>query len=220
MRPGSRNPHRGEIVLIARSDKRRPDVWERAETIAKIVSLIAIPIVLAVLGGMLQDQLTARAVSKDYVQVAVSVLMQRTDVDPALRAWAVDLLNANSPTKFSLAVETQLKSGVVTLPPDRIQHAHEYKLVWFDHLDRSFWEVMRTDTNVREVRNEDFKSWCIPFDESRYIIFKKRLIAADEEFKGEPNWWVAPPYNLPALNPRWLQIMDDEQWFFYEVESR
>jgi hypothetical protein len=220
MNPEEDNIRRREIVLITKSEGGRPDPWAHAEALAKIASLIAIPVVLAIIGWRLQDQLASRSVSKDYVQLSVSILTQKTDIDPDMRRWAVELLKAHSPIKFTATVESQLKAGTLTLPPDRIQQAHEYKLVWYDHLDGRFWEVMRTDVSISDVRNEQFKSWCVPFDESQYIILKKRLIAADEQFKEGANWWVLPPYKLPALNQRWLEIMDDEKWFFYEVEHK
>ncbi len=94
------------------------DRWTRAETLAKISSLIAIPIVIAVIGWLVQDKLASRTVNKDYVQLAVSILSQpkQTGIDPALRSWAVQLLNENSPVKFSPEVAVQLSSGGVTLP--------------------------------------------------------------------------------------------------------
>ena len=83
----------------------------RIETIAKVASLIAIPVVLAGVGWLVQDKLATRTVSKDYVQLAVSILSQpkQAGIDPALRSWAVELLNDNSPVKFS----TEVSAGPV-----------------------------------------------------------------------------------------------------------
>jgi tetratricopeptide (TPR) repeat protein len=99
----------------------RAELWGRVEATTRIASLVAIPVVLAIVGWMVQDQLAARTVSKDYVQLAVSILSQpkQADTDPALRSWAVELLNENSPVKFSTAIATQLKSGAATLPIDQ-----------------------------------------------------------------------------------------------------
>lgn len=71
--------------------------WDTIEQIAKITPLVAIPVVLAIVGWLTQDSLAKRNVSQEYVKLAVSILKESKDkVDPALRDWAVDLLNQNS----------------------------------------------------------------------------------------------------------------------------
>ena len=45
--------------------------WERT---ARIASLVAIPVVLAIIGAIIQETLSRSTVSRDYVQLAVSVL--------------------------------------------------------------------------------------------------------------------------------------------------
>ena len=106
-----------EIVVIHRSENERPDTAGKIERLAKILSLIAIPIVIAAIGWMIQDVLSQRAVSKDYVQLAVTILTKEPEnVDHAIREWAVDLLNDNSPTKFSADVTKRLKAGEISLP--------------------------------------------------------------------------------------------------------
>lgn len=93
------------------------DRWDRAEQIAKVSSLVAIPVVLAIVGWLIQSSLSERNVSQEYVKLAVSILKEPKDkTDPALRGWAADLLNQNSPTKFSAQVLQALKEGEATLP--------------------------------------------------------------------------------------------------------
>jgi WD40 repeat protein len=87
------------------------------EKIAKILSLVAIPVVLAIFGWLIQNRLSERNVSQEYVKLAVSVLEKQksAEVPAGLRDWAVDLLNQNSPTKFSADTIRQLKSGDINL---------------------------------------------------------------------------------------------------------
>ena len=198
----------------------KPGLLTLVETIARVLSLIAVPVVLAVVGWQIQQKIALQSNSKDYVQVAVSILAQKTEVDPAMRDWAAKLLDTYSPVKFDKKVVSQLKDGSITLPPNRIQQVIQYKLVWYNHLDGKFWEVIRTALDKKEVRNDEFKTWCIPFDENQYLVFQKRLVASDERFTQGVNWWSKPPYNLPSLNLEWLKIMDDERWYVYEVESK
>ena len=85
---------------------------------AKITSYVAIPVVIAVVGGLIQSSLSSRNVAQQYVQLAVSILTQsKAEVDPELREWAVDLLNMNSPTRLGVNVAAQLKAGTLNLPP-------------------------------------------------------------------------------------------------------
>jgi len=96
-------------------DKKDPlDSWER---IARIISLIGIPFIIAFFGWLLQDKLSEKTVSKDYVNMAISILTDdKKDINPALRKWSVDLLNDNSPTKFDKSTLEQLKSGQINFP--------------------------------------------------------------------------------------------------------
>src|SRR5262249_10756835 len=82
-------------------------------------SMVAIPIVLAVGGWTIQEELQDKTLNRDYVQLAVSILKEPKDaakIDPEMRTWAVQLLNDNSPTHFNSTVFEQLKSGEAALP--------------------------------------------------------------------------------------------------------
>ncbi|MDX6289467.1 MAG: hypothetical protein QOH42_1266 [Blastocatellia bacterium] len=103
--------------LSADSDTRDP--WNRIETISRILSIAAIPIVLALGSWIVQRQLQKQSVGKDYVQLAVSILREpdSAKVSIDLRSWAVDLLNAYSAVKLSDAISKGLKAGQAVLPP-------------------------------------------------------------------------------------------------------
>jgi hypothetical protein len=90
---------------------------DQLEKIAKILSSIAIPLVLVIFGWLVQNSLSERNVSQEYVKLSISILRESKDmIEPSLRNWAVDLLNQNSPTKFSAAAIQALKTGQATLP--------------------------------------------------------------------------------------------------------
>jgi LAS superfamily LD-carboxypeptidase LdcB len=110
---------RREIVLINKSEPQSKDKWDTVERTSKVLSIAAIPVVIAVGGWYIQRQLQNQTVSRDYVQLAVSILKEpddKTKIKPELRAWAVDLLKDNSPTKLSDEVINQLKTGQTILP--------------------------------------------------------------------------------------------------------
>ena len=103
----------------ARAEAAKPDAWDRVETVSRTLSIAAIPVLLAVVGWLVQRQIQKQSVGKDYVQLAVSILREpdSSKVNPELRGWAVDLLNAYSVVRLSDAVSTVLKAGQATLPP-------------------------------------------------------------------------------------------------------
>jgi WD40 repeat protein len=86
---------------------------ENIESVSKIAAAIAMPIVIAVGGWWIQSSLSTQAVSKDYVNIALSLLQKKpeTDQERELRDWAVDLLNDNAPTKLPAKTKADLKSG-------------------------------------------------------------------------------------------------------------
>lgn len=94
------------------------DKWETVERVSKTLSIAAIPLVLAVGGWVIQQRLQDQTVSRDYVQLAVSILKEpeSSNIKPEMRKWAVQLLNDNSPTKFNSEVFEQLRSGTTQLP--------------------------------------------------------------------------------------------------------
>jgi hypothetical protein len=99
----------------------RPTKLDFIEQIAKIFSLLAIPIIipiaLAIFSAKVQEGAQKEAINRDYVQLALSVLKEKKeDVNPGLRNWAADLLAEHSPTKFAPEVIADLKSGAVSFP--------------------------------------------------------------------------------------------------------
>jgi hypothetical protein len=94
------------------------DILER---LAKVFAIVAIPVViplaLAIYSAKVQKGEQSETINRDYVQLAVSLLKEKkSDVDPDLRDWAVDLLASHSPTPFRPEVIQKLKSGDASLP--------------------------------------------------------------------------------------------------------
>ena len=83
---------------------------ENVERIAKLLSIVAIPIVLGVGGWFIQQEIASQSIKKEYVQLAISVLTQNSG-NEEMRAWAVELLNHNSPIPFSETTSTKLTTG-------------------------------------------------------------------------------------------------------------
>lgn len=91
--------------------------FDIAEQMAKIIALLGVPVVLAIGGWYIQKGISEKALHKDYVSLAVSILAKpKEESDPKLRAWAVDLLNNHSPVKLDFETSQNLATGDLTLP--------------------------------------------------------------------------------------------------------
>lgn len=91
------------------------DFWGTVERLSKTLSIAAIPVVLAIGSWIIQKRLQDQTVSRDYVQLAVTILKEPAS-SKDMKEWAVQLLNANSPTKFTPVLSKDLSEGKVQLP--------------------------------------------------------------------------------------------------------
>lgn len=161
--------------------------------------------------GSRHKYMLCRQLVSSFFWLAMAVFILGFGLDALVRLYKISL--EKPPADFVRAPS----GGTVTAPTSNRQ----FKLVWYNHYQPDkLWEVTRTDLGATRVGNDLFSSWCIPFDESKFVVFQRRQIAGDEQFKETQNWWVADPYKLPPLHKRWLEIMDDERWYFYEVEPK
>jgi hypothetical protein len=91
--------------------------WDTALKMAQTFSYVAVPLVVAIGGWLLQRLLQRQSISRDYVQLAITILSssEPSRVPPEIRSWAVDLLNQNSPIKLDARTIECLKSGDIAL---------------------------------------------------------------------------------------------------------
>jgi len=88
---------------------------ESVERWARILSAIAIPVVIAFYANLWNQAQQAKTLQRDYVQMALAIL-QNTEVKaPELRAWAEALLEETSPTPLSHDLAHKLAWGLVTM---------------------------------------------------------------------------------------------------------
>lgn len=84
----------------------RLEFWKQ---IAQIASALAVPLVLAFIGYLVQSSLADAGLKKDYVQMALGVLKdQPTKENEQLRQWAISVLDKNSPVPIPSALKSQL----------------------------------------------------------------------------------------------------------------
>lgn len=88
----------------------------RWQSIASITASIAIPLILAIFGFLVQNQIASEGLRKDYVQIAISILKENPSAqEKDLRKWAVSVLDENSPIPFSATAKTSLEKGLPSI---------------------------------------------------------------------------------------------------------
>ena len=86
------------------------------QSIAAIVASIAVPLLVAFFGWLIQSHISSASVRKDYVQMAIGILAQpATQQNEELSTWAVTLLDANSDVPFSKKARAELAEGRITV---------------------------------------------------------------------------------------------------------
>lgn len=219
--------------------KREPGdggLWATIEKISKTLSAVAIPVVLAGGGWFIQKQLQNQAVSRDYVQLAVSILREpdQSKVKPEMRQWAVDLLQANSPIKLSGETEAKLKKGELTLPlPEtftaiatsaltpELKAASDTTLTDFEgYLIKAGFQVKKGEVQYAFVDGSSIKRGG-----REYISLydpKKNSLEIAAAYKDEKNF-LLHEYMRHVLTPPTKRVPDTStlspSWAYYAIES-
>lgn len=91
---------------------------QRIELKARITSLLAVPVLVAVFGWLIQSEVSEKSLRKEYVQLAVSILgnQGKSKEHDTLKEWAVQLLADNAPTKLPDAALQALRTGTALNP--------------------------------------------------------------------------------------------------------
>lgn len=92
------------------------DIWEILHSLAPMVASIAVPLVIAWVGATYNSSIKESENRIRYVELAIAQLRSSpTPETAALREWAMELLDSQSPVKLSIAAKEQLKSGALPL---------------------------------------------------------------------------------------------------------
>lgn len=170
---------------------------DKLEKIAKILSLILIPIIIAYFGWRIEESINRQTLSRDYVQIALAQVTS-SQVDPDILAWAIDLLNENAPVKLSPEAVARLKTraSILSSLPD--------KIVFINHIvqngDTMYSITQRTDTSIPLISlygiSQDFlipgDTIRIPIGNSKYCLGRGKPYAIGE---GDTVFNVAQRFN-------------------------
>lgn len=82
------------------------------QSYATIAATVAVPILVAIFGYLIQLRISEESTKKDYVSMAISIINSKeTPEDSDLRKWAVSVLDKNSPVPFGDSLRKSLSSG-------------------------------------------------------------------------------------------------------------
>ena len=74
------------------------DNWDKARSAAGTVSLVAVPLLVAIIGSTLNSSIKDAELRQRTVELAIAVLQEPPDIDEAsrLREWAITVINQYS----------------------------------------------------------------------------------------------------------------------------
>lgn len=102
-----RNNTRLQRIQAQQNEKKPLSSLEKIESVAKIASLIIIPIVIALTGWWVQSSVAQAGIKKDYVAMAMAILKDK-NADAELVTWASEVIRQNSPTPLSNELQTKI----------------------------------------------------------------------------------------------------------------
>jgi hypothetical protein len=90
--------------------KSRRGTLDRLQSIATIFSLIAVPVIVAVLGALIQKSVQSSEARTKSMELAINILKEAPgkNSQPGLREWAIETLQASSPIQISDAARKEL----------------------------------------------------------------------------------------------------------------
>jgi len=93
---------------------------------AQIVAYIAVPVVVGVLGHLINRSIATQNLARDYVGLGLGILKERRSAENTnLQDWAVQILQTYSPIPFSAAAKKELAETRLPSPVGRLGQAGE-----------------------------------------------------------------------------------------------
>jgi hypothetical protein len=129
------------------------DRLDRWQSIASITAAIAIPLILAIFGFLVQNQISSDSLKKDYVEMAINILEENPSMqEKELRIWAATIIEKYSPIPFNQKVKSSLEQGLIKLFfPD----APKSCMVPANEIDIQHFLFSKTKTGYLSIENPD-----------------------------------------------------------------
>ncbi|UIK12512.1 hypothetical protein LZK80_09830 [Rhizobium leguminosarum] len=93
---------------------RLTQITDWIKSVATIFSLLAVPIIVAVLGASVQRAVNSAETRVKTLELAVSIVKERPDLgQPGLRTWAIDVIEKYSDVPLSALAKEEMKSKAI-----------------------------------------------------------------------------------------------------------
>lgn len=154
--------------------KSETNILDRIQAIASIASAIAIPIVLAIAGFFIQRQLADEGLKKDYVSIATNILKEDSKKqEPELRAWAVMVLDANSPVPFSSKAKQGLQQTGIYISAPHVKAPVGCMEIASKPRITPYFNKLAKDVEIQKLSREELRS-------EFFVVLKLALEAESE----------------------------------------
>lgn len=91
-------------------DPKAKDWWDKSHLVANSVAILLVPILVGYFGSEINSAIKDKEIGQRYVELAIGILKGDPDKEsPALREWAINIVNANSPVHLNPKVREELK---------------------------------------------------------------------------------------------------------------
>ena len=154
---------------------------------AQIISLIAIPIVIAYIGNNFNDSQKDKEIKSKYVELAIDILKNKPDEkNKNLRSWALDIVNKYSGVKMDTLTQADLRNKTA-IPPSPVSGGFNLDSTEFGKLIKKSNDIylpkkerMRVFLEMADyhIKNDDFFSAALALKalikQTEYIDLKKQ----------------------------------------------
>lgn len=147
---------------------------DRFQQLAQILSLLAVPVLVAVFGYLFQNEAKEKEINRDFVQMAVSILAAPAPKDgkeAPLRDWASRMLAHASPVPFSSNELDNLRNNMRVLEGLTRRVECRYGL---DSIQKPEWAA----SNINESDSLEVKVRALLAERRQRIGYEKQLEAA------------------------------------------
>lgn len=86
------------------------DRWDKWHIVANSIAILLVPALVGYFGYQINAAVKDKEISQKYVELAIGILKGDPDKEsPALREWAINIVNVNSPVQLDPKVREELK---------------------------------------------------------------------------------------------------------------
>jgi hypothetical protein len=119
------NKKRG--IIMGNEETKKKDFWDKFSTFSQMISWLAIPVIIAIIGGNINSSLKDKELKQKYIEIAVGILQSDpVSGDDNIRDWAAKVISRYSEIPFDQNTIKSLKKR--SLPRFYIDNKGSFRL--------------------------------------------------------------------------------------------